>query len=306
MQSFSELLYFRRYVIISLLLFKCYNIYAYAICAGNCRFCYVEQPKQSIDCNPYEVSNITIWCIIERPLKTSLEIRWFFSSQNINTTRITSSDTRYTIQTRNNSISQKNISKQTSQLFILSPLTEGRYWCEVFYNNNGLQRSQSLEVTAEDDYERYDPCTETTSIVEQIKKCTDIVKNSASTCPTPPSPTFTISSKQTSTLTLSTTNTISNTIFSFKSISSSYMSSIQVRPTGQIVYQTTTPTTDPAGLQNKEDNFHLWLYIVAGLTGIFGILIIILTVICLALCLMRPKKSINKRTLFSDDNVWYE
>ena len=84
------------------------------------------------------------------------------------------------------------------------------------------------------------------------------------------------------------------------------MSSIQIRPTSQIVYQTTTPTTDPAGLQNKDDNFHLWLYVVAGLTGIFGILIIILTVICLALCLMRPKKSINKCKLLSDDNTLYE
>lgn len=252
----------------------------------------------SLDCNPYTATNITAICTVETPFGIDLKVQWFFSSSN-NATLISSGDTQHFIQ-ETKTYKETTIEIQSQLFMVSSLLVAGHYWCQVFYQGNGLLESDSLQISAEDDYAREDPCSVPQAI--EKTKCHNIIENGASysTCPSSSTTySFTHSSIQTHTTSNVQTTSMSLMPPAIITLSTVTPSVVQISFTTEPVTHTITelslpgtiPTNSPLGLQEMPtDTFHLWLYIVAGLTGIFGLLIIVLSVVCIVLCLTKPQK----------------
>lgn len=225
----------------------------------NCEFCYVWQPPTGLNCNPYK--NITLQCTIELPTTVELQLKWFREKNNIKT-EITSGNSAFSIQQETNTIDIDN-NQKASYLTIYTNNIAGEYWCQVFHNDESRLESQHLDVGPESDYDRLDYCSKTQTVEElTTKKCDNIFKmNGAS-----------LNCQGASNIPTSTLLTSSSNLYHTIMINSSTM------PASPILDQ-----------RNSSNQFHTILYIAIGLAGVFIFLIIILSLICVGLCLTQSK-----------------
>lgn len=273
-----------------------------------CRFCYTKQPIASLECDPYDSvnKNITINCAIDGPVSAHLDIKWFFEGSQADTATLITPDPHHAIN-KSSTITSNNLEKITSQLTV-APFSAGQYWCQVFYGNNGLPESQHLEVLDKyDDRLSLNPCVE--PLAEAVYKCNDIISNGASysTCP------FSSTSIVISTLTSSlfTVNTTIATIAT-TAITSKYSSAIEqlnsnsvyIPSLGSFTSTSTTnvtkttssyirnpvPSNYPVNEKPRSDSFRIWVYMLGGLVGFLVLLIIVLSGICIGLCVTKPKR----------------
>lgn len=273
-----------------------------------CRFCYTNQPVQSLDCDPHGILGISTNCTIHGPAAIWLKIKWFFSEEHSSSAQEIVNGSNHIVQESRTNIGPNTLQIQ-SKLSILS-FSIGQYWCQVFYESKGLLPSQHLEIMDEGD-SRLDSCENNEPYVVSLNKCDNIVENGASSaCPVvlPSS-----SSAAASYFVFSSTTSVvvaasmsmsqlmsTDTAASVDTLYSSYLyESFSFQPTA---IQSLTVTTSfrlvpiPTKLSIRQDSFHLWLYIVAALTVVFAVLIIILTGICIGLCVTKPKRRLSMRT----------
>lgn len=268
-----------------------------------CKFCYIEQPCENTgcgndDCNPYKAPHVVLQCKITVPLGIELQIKWFCSptSSNTNSSLITADNLKYDITVQK--IQNGDVFQQTSRL-VITDIDERDYWCQVFHENNALLKSQILEIS--NGYDRDQPCSDNVLLSQEVKKCADVIEG-VLTCPTGVGMMTSSSLIQTS-ISFPTTSTLS-TLFITSQTSSFpsflYPSSSKQRSTitTQEISENLRPTSESL-IENKSNNFRIWLYIVAGLSGLFALLIILLTIICVGLCLMRPT---NGKGMVTDTN----
>ena len=267
-------------------------VYIYIL--GGCKFCYIEQPCENTgcgingDCNPYEAPHVVLQCKITVPLGIELQIEWFCSptSSNTNSSHITADNGKYDITVQK--MQDGDVFQQTSRL-VITDIDERDYWCQVFHKNNALLKSQILEIS--NSYDREPSCPDNVLLSQEVKKCADVIEG-VLTCPTNAGMMTSSSLIQTSfsfpTASTFPTLLITSQTSSFPSFL--YPSSSKQRSTitTQEISDNLRPTSESL-IENKSNNFRIWLYIVAGLSGLFALLIILLTIICVGLCLMRPK-----------------
>ena len=280
-----------------------------------CQFCYSKQPLTSVeDCNPYGISPI-LTCQVQGTKGAVLEIKWFFESQADGTKTELVNNNDHNIQTSYVTTSTININ---SQMRIIN-LAAGKYWCQVYHNNNGLLQSQKFDVAENGDYSRYESCLENASFSEQKEKCADVpLEDGSTSCPSIDSKSTIKSGFTTTTLIPSITvipNTSQQVTATATVVESQAPSSQTTMPlmrsttrsestvvisTGSI--PTVRPTNDPAGLENEEKT-QTWLYVVAGLSGTFLFLIIVLKGVCILLCLTTPHTKRSKKNYIALSSI---
>ena len=241
--------------------------------------------------------SISLICAIERPASAGLNIKWFFQgSQTTNVTQI-SSDSHHNITVTNTEVTNTEASYQlvmAQSVLTITPVSVGQYWCRAFYGSNGLKRSQKLEVLdVYDERLGLDPCT--VPIAESVKKCNNIIESLASysVCPISSSSgiltTSTIYISSTTSLLYSSSFTFSSNVFDDMTPSNTvFLSNTYTAATTSSNLVNPPPSKLPID-PNPRDSFHIWIYLLGGLIGVLVILIIVLSLICIGLCLTKPK-----------------
>ncbi|XP_019854281.1 PREDICTED: uncharacterized protein LOC109583397 [Amphimedon queenslandica] len=262
-----------------------------------CRFCYTKLPNATLGCDPYLSVNrsISLICAIERPDSASLDIKWFFQgSDSTNATQI-SSDSNHTITVNSTETSHQSVMAQST--LTITPFSVGQYWCQAFNGSNGLGKIQRLEIF--DDYERLDlePCT--VPIAESVHKCNDIIENGDfySVCPilsvSSSSSILTTSTayiESTTSLLYLSSLTFSSSVFDdMPPLSTVFLSSSTTYTVKTSSYLVNPPPSNLPIDPKPRGSFHIWVYVLGGLIGVLVILIIVLSLICIGLCLTKPK-----------------
>lgn len=169
----------------------------------------------------------------------------------------------------------------------ITPFSVGQYWCQAFRGSNGLLQSQRLEILDEyDERLDLDPCT--APIAVSVHKCNDIIENGASysVCP--------ISSSSSSILTTTSLlylSSFSSSVFDDMPPSNTVFllpSTYTVVATSSSYLVNPPPSNLPID-PNPRSSLHIWIYVLGGLIGVLVILIIVLSFICIGLCLTKPK-----------------
>lgn len=269
---------------------------------AGCKFCYTVQPVVSVsDCNPYEnLNGISTKCTINGPRDTPLQIKWFNSTLS---QEIFNHSSVFSIQETHAFIGDDRLETQ-SQLSI-HPLSSGQYWCQVFNGDEGFLSSPRLEIQTPGHYRSSDTCDMNSLIESGLKKCDNIIENGASysVCPIMAS---SIVSSIISVSDIISLSSVDDTLYSSCSSCSSSLFELEFTVTGTndlassltemvttsfgvIPIQSVQPS-DSDLISTRRDSFHLWLYILAALTGLFAILIIILTGVCIGLCVIKPNR----------------
>ncbi len=230
------------------------------------------------------------------------KIRWFFESDETNDkpTELTNSDN---IDIESFSVTSADSIYIDSQIHI-KDVSIGKYWCQVYHNNNGLLQSQKFGVAAEQDYDRYENCPENQSFAEEIEKCADIsvVDGTSSSCPTI-KPGFSTTTLIPSAITIGLNNsqpitTIPDSQTTDSQSHQTISSPLATTRTESLILSnepipTISQTIDPARLDGEQKT-QTWLYVVVCLSGTFLLLIIILKAVCILLCLTSPRNKKSK------------
>ena len=269
--------------------------------ADSCQFCYTKWPSsKTLDCSPYKGDeDLAIECTAEGP--ASLEINWFYndsSAPSRNDSEPLRNDSNYFIQT----IYTTGTRRIRSRLRVRN-VTAGNYWCQVYHNNAGVYpASQVLSIADSSSYSRLRACEVASPQSEglPIPKCHPLVCNTAGVLPTtttttvttitttrpPPLITTTPATPGITTATPGIT-TATPTSGNMVVLNSRGHSSIRVLPT-----RTSYPTPTPQeSLQDVPEPYQTWLFVVVALTAVFGMLIIILTIVCIGICILRSRSN---------------
>ena len=261
---------------------------------SDCVYEYIKQPPEEISCNPYGDGDteLNLECALTAPLGLTISINWFRNNSNQIDTGI------------NSSMESGNTGVNTFQsvLSITNPNPEtqsGDYFCQGAVD--GMHLSPSDPFLLSDDtrlYINYAPCDGLTMIsMDQFKmetKCADVtpteipttvfVSTQPSTTPPPP-----ITTPHPPVTTLPVTPSQTTTSFSTSqdvilSTTNQTAPIVTQQPTTNNIPSTTEPQAVPGDLQ-------VWIYVLVGVAAVFGMIIVILTIMCVGLCLRRNKNT---------------
>lgn len=254
------------------------------------------QPPEYLECDPY-AEDISLECQVVGPFAPMPQIVWFSKTHpsTEGSSEIGESNYNYSVVNTGQLVEAV---RTTHSVLTIKALSVGEYWCEIYIGDIALEQSQKLCITEHNDYSRYPACQPPTSQEFPDPKCWDI----PTSCVTEPPFAIATSSSSSATggsgLTKDSGESINNgtptestmTIQTTSSSSPSKAVPLATLPTDGA----TTPTYNPdnevelEGLVDTPQGFELWLYIAASLAGLFALLILILTIICIALCVLRP------------------
>ena len=274
-----------------------------------------------MDCNPYGETQTDLYlvCKVEGP--KNMDIRWFYSENlqsNIeNTSAPLQNSTKYLIQTVKTFTPDKVATACRLRVKIVSP---GYYWCRAYQDGELLWPvSQKMGISNEVSYSRLQSCGTVAQSVDAAK-CHYVhmepsnVSSSSSTTTTQPliKAPSTSSSSWLTTITPATKNINNPTMKSTTNIQLQPTSSQRPntntqrpttntnpqqptntetqRPTSSNLPRPTQSSLDRGELMGVPDNYEVWLFIVVGLTVLFAVLIVALSIICVGLCVLKSKK----------------
>lgn len=249
-----------------------------------------------IECNPYhdeESSDFSILCSLrtlpdEDP---NISISWFHNNydQRI-TSRIDASMAA--------SNEGGNIFKSTLSFSSPNPVNDsGDYFCQAAVDGRALLPSDSFTLTdnSNEEYDNEGPCTSHSTVCKSETKCADVPVTQApatafsTALPTTTAPPVTmqlITPSQTT-----PTPAVSDLLGLDTSSTASEVNTPSVTQQGMM-------TTGPSTPDNRvmSDDLQVWIYVLVGVATVFGMIIVILTIMCVGLCLRRSR-SVDSETL---------
>ena len=269
-----------------------------------------------MDCNPYGETQTDLYLICKVEAPKNLDIRWFYSenlqSNTENTSAPLQNSTKYLIQTVKTFTPDKVATACRLRVKIVSP---GHYWCRAYQDGEVLWPvSQKMDLSNEDSYSRYQSCG---TVAQSVKaaKCHYVhvepsnASSSSSSSTTTTQPQIkapsTSSSSWLTTITPATNKINNPTVTSTTNIQLQPTSSQRPttstntqrptntetqRPTSSNLPRPTQSSLDRGELMGVPDNYEVWLFIVVGLTVLFAVLIVALSIICVGLCVLKSKK----------------
>ena len=258
-----------------ILYYICY-LFSYHHCIDSFQFCFKEWPLSSPNnCNPYD-GHMDLICRVEG---INLDIKWFYSTlPNAENSSIPLQNVtdQYFIQHDFVFVVNSSVHTATRSRLRVKNASSGYYWCRIYKNNVPLWPvSFKMDLSEPQYYSRYGSCT--SNQADMINKCYYVAMPSAATSTTSVNPP---GSTAAGVLQLQTTATQPSLLgFSTRHqryTSSSYMPSSSV--TGRLA----------AGVSNCNE-YQLWLFVVIALTAIFAVIIVVLSVICVWLCVLKSR-----------------
>ena len=208
----------------------------------------------------------------------NLDIKWFYSTlpntenssvplQNVTNQYFIQHDFVYVL---NNSVHTATRSRLQ-----VKNASSGYYWCRIYRNNVPLWPvSLKMDLSEPQYYSRYGSCTSNQADI--INKCYYVTMPSAATSITTVNPP---GSTAASVVQLQTTAT-QPSLLGFSTRHQQYTSSSYPMPSSSVTGRLA------AGVPNE---YQLWLFVVIALTAIFAVLIVVLSAICVWLCILKSR-----------------
>ena len=274
---------------------------------SDCVYEYIKQPPNEINCNPYGDGDteLNLLCALTAPVGSSVTINWFRNnSGQINTGIQSSTESGNTgVDTFNSVLSLSNPSHLDDS---------GDYFCQGFVNDMNLLPSDAfpLDSNIMTYINNPGPCDGTTmasiNMFKSETKCADvsptetpttvIVTAQPTTTHPPPVTTQPITPSQT-TPTPSISENPNSLDVILSTVSQTTQQTVSQQPTTINIPSTTDPQAVPEDLQ-------VWIYVLVGVAAVFGMIIVILTIMCVGLCLRR-NKSVDSETLKRKLMIYY-
>lgn len=238
-------------------------------------------------------------CAVEGP--KNLEIKWFYAANLQTNTENTSlplqNSSDYFIQT----VHGLSMTRTICRLRVKT-VRAGYYWCRAYQNNVPLWPvSQKMDLSDQESYSRFNDCGASVQSVT-VNKCHHVHMESitsssegppgvlaSSTQPLINAPST--SSWQTTTTTPATNNIDSPRMTSTTNMQLQPTSSNLQRPTSSSIQRPIPSSPGLGGLTGVPDDYEVWLFVVVGLTALFAVLIVALSIICIGLCVLKSRAS---------------
>ena len=255
---------------------------------GGCQLCFTVQPAEILYCNPY--TNISLECQIEGPFSPTPQILWFSNPQPPlgDTVEIKGSKPGYNIV---NTTQFVEMTRTTQSVLTIQNLTAGEYWCQIYVEGMEPEISQKLCITELGDYGRYDECNRA-NISLETSKCWDIPTTCVTEVPTIMATSSYNSASLNSASPINSVRVLNNGTHATQLVQglSSLIAATPLTTNGETTPRSSPGRTDELeGLVETPKGFEMWLYIVASLAGLFALLILVLTIICIGLCVLYPR-----------------
>ena len=259
---------------------------------GDCAYRYLLEPNPDITCNPWSTSSVLkVQCRASYPtsLGVTTEIRWFFNGNRINDTMPSSFPPLQAIVVDPNTIDgSKTIISST---LILQGGTDdsiynGNYYCRILINDlYYTNRSGIMALATQDNYISGQPC--------QIEGLQSGIANRCAGDPRVTPTTMEEMSVSMSTIEMSVTSDDIDTV-------------LTASTTSNMTEDTTpSPTVTGTGDNTQGSPLQVWVYVLVAVAAVFGMIIVVLTILCVGLCLKKNKTEDGtyKRKLLSCNNV---
>ena len=248
------------------------------ISSPDCTYLYIEQPPTGIDCNPYvdlfEGEVLSFQCALTAPTGTSVTINWYHDDS-------AQSDgvSEHPIETSNDTDTHQSV------LSLTDPQPEqdsGDYYCRAAVDGRDLMPSEPFTLCSDEfAYINLGECISMETFSRSATKCADVPPTTepvATPTTPPPQPT-------TSQTTLPTTVTPSQTT-SQPTLGGTTPTDPLIDPDAIATDDGTLSSSDPSGVPK---NLQVWIYVLVGVAAVFLMIIIIMTIMCVGLCLRRNK-----------------
>ena len=257
-----------------------------------CDISYLKEPFPSSQCNPYYAGSMfSLQCQVQAPAPVSprLEILWFFTNTSDDTIQISAATL-----TSFHSIVNQNQTGKSGQLLtstitfgrFTNPIHAGCYFCRVALGGNTASFSASTAQVFD---------TETDAVLnthmcgsQGLSHTQNDIMECAGNISYPTTPGLTTVS--TSEEPTSSTITSSTTPPSPSSSSP---------PTSDASLGGSVGGTTISQPQTGRPALSLWVYVLVGVIAVFAMIIIVLTIVCIGLCLKKNKTMDSFKRKFS-------
>ncbi len=242
---------------------------------------YIEQPAgANIDCNPYS-GILRLQCALTAVLDSNVSINWYHNG----TTQLTDVE--------QSSAENIDLLMETFRSVLtvtnLSPITgSGDYHCQAVVDENNLQPSDALTLSGDPEdvtnlrinRDCEDDDSGTDIFFVSSTKCADVSPTEPVTTPTTPPP-------QPSQTTLPTTTTAPSLPTTVGGVAPTNSPG---STTENDITTANTQNNESSGATNViPETLQVWIYVLVGVAAVFGIIIVILAIMCVGLCVRRSK-----------------
>ncbi len=248
-----------------------------------CDYTYVNQPPENILCNPYGSDSIfKLQCALTTSVRegNNISINWFFN-ETIPLTDVAMSSTedgQNAVETFTSTLTLTNLQPQTDT---------GDYYCRAAVDGQSLEPSKAFTLSSDEDdifnIMILGDCKPTDIFSDEATRCADVASTTATEAVTTPSTTHPPQPSQT---TLLTTVTPSQTAPGGGTTNDQMMTTTQSP-------ETSSGPSDPPVVP---ETLQVWIYVLVGVAAVFGIIIVILSIMCIGLC-VRKNKTQDSHTL---------
>ena len=238
----------------------------------DCFYEYLRQPPLDVQCNPYS-EGMRLECQIVAPVRVGVEveIQWFYNDEQI---MLDSFPAGAEI---TDEVDEGNEDIRTSTLVFPNDFPDtfsGNYHCQIVVNGNFTAPSQSLTLVGEDVY-----------IIIPDQRCSvqavDVSKCAGRATIAPPSPSTTTQPENTGISTTASSPPLTSTL-------SPSPSPTNLPSSGGTTDTATNPnvgsTNEPTG-----ETLQVWVYVLVAIAAVFGMIIVVLSILCVGLCLKKNK-----------------
>ncbi len=239
---------------------------------------YIEQPPATIDCNPYRGGILRLQCALTAALESNVSINWYHNR----TTQLTDVE--------QSSAENINVLKETfrSILTVTSPepaTSSGDYHCQAAVDGNNLHPSDTFTLSGDPDdvieFMVLRDCEDSSTFFASSTKCADVSPTEPATTPTTPPPQ---PSQSQTTLPTTTAPSLPTTVGGAAATNSPGST------TKDDITTSNTQNNDSTGAPNTvPETLQVWIYVLVGVAAVFGIIIVILAIMCVGLCVRRSK-----------------
>ncbi len=243
----------------------------------------MREPVSTVQCNPFSgASMFALQCVVQAPVSAGprLDIVWFFTNTGGNTVPINMTfPPLLSIASQNQTVMNGELIELTSTITLgrfSDPIHAGRYYCQAQVDGatSSLTPSNALTFTASDSVFNLHPCGDSSGgVVDFIRASTNCAGSISSSTVFVPSSAVTPTS----------------TSQSYHSTSSPVLSSVlATSPTTDNIFSRITTTVSiqsPGGRLSLS----LWVYVLVGVAAVFAMIILVLTILCIGLCLKKNK-----------------
>ena len=232
----------------------------------------------------------------------NLDIKWFYSTvpnAENSTNPLQNVTNQYLIQ--HVYVVDNSVNTVTRSRLRVKDASPGYYWCRAYKNNVALWPvSLKMDLSAEQFYSRYGSCTGDQA--NMITKCYYVAMPNTAISTTssvnPPDSSTIAGVLQQQTTTTQPSLPASSTRHQQLSTPSPPANTVGTHRVGARTTTTSsshpTPSSPVTGrLIGVPDEYQVWLFVVITLTAIFAVLIVVLSVICVGLCVLKSRTASN-------------